>query len=285
MIVVWLNLRWSWLHTVESVGETAWRSDLLCKFAKRVRGCGRVRKQTALFDCAWAAKSGQCACAKSSAPKQSDQNNFGVRQSLSRRQSVNCRFCNTFKMNASKKIAGYMSRRRHDVLEKMLRVNHAGELGADRIYHGQTFVLHNDAKNGPLVQNMWDQEKAHLEEMEYLNLKYRTRKSMLEPFWSIGGFLLGATTATLSPKSAMACTVAVERVITQHYNDQIREIVHEGDQQKLGYVLDKFCKFRDDEQHHHDTARENEGTGQDTQRLNAAVDLVCRASIKIAERV
>ena len=185
------------------------------------------------------------------------------------------------------KTAGYLSRQRHRVLDRMLRVNHAGELGADRIYHGQSFVLNRDAKHAPIVQNMWNQEKAHLEELEYMNLKYRTRKSLLEPFWSIGGFLLGSGTALMSPKAAMACTVAVERVITQHYNDQIREILAEEDGRESKYILEKFSEFRDDEQHHHDTAEQNEGSESDVenQTLIRAVDTVCKISIKIAENV
>lgn len=167
----------------------------------------------------------------------------------------------------------------------MLRVNHAGELGADRIYQGQSFVLNRDAKYGPIIQELWNQEKAHLEELEYMNLKYRTRKSLLEPFWSIGGFLLGSSTAMLGPKAAMACTVAVENVITQHYNDQIRELLTEDNPEETKYILDKFSEFRDDEQHHHDTGLEHEGSSSENKNLNQVVDAVCRISIKIAEKI
>lgn len=183
------------------------------------------------------------------------------------------------------KVAGYLGRHRHQVLDRMLRVNHAGELGADRIYHGQSFVLNKDSKYAPMVQDMWNQEKAHLEELEYMNLKYRTRKSLLEPFWSIGGFILGSTTAMMGPKAAMACTVAVEKVITQHYNDQIREIISEDDVKDSQYILDKFSEFRDDEQHHHDTAlHEQEGTDEHS-GLTRTVDAICKLSIKVAEKV
>ena len=172
----------------------------------------------------------------------------------------------------------------------MLRVDHAGELGADRIYHGQSFVLNKDKKYAPIIQNMWNHEKEHLEEMEYMNLKYRTRKSLLEPFWSIGGFIMGSVTALMSPQAAMTCTVAVEKVITQHYNDQLREIITEGDVVQSQYILDKFSKFRDDEQHHHDTAQEfqNEASSKASDSntiLRQAIDTVCRTSIKIAEKV
>jgi ubiquinone biosynthesis monooxygenase Coq7 len=187
------------------------------------------------------------------------------------------------------RVAGYLARHRQSVIDRMLRVDHAGELGADRIYHGQSFVLNQHPKYAPIIQNMWNQEKEHLEEMEYMNLKYRTRKSLLEPFWSIGGFVLGTVTASMGPKAAMACTVAVENVITQHYNDQIRDILTEGDVKESQYMLDKFSKFRDDEQHHHDTAQELEndeaGAAKANPNLSRVIDVICRASIKIAEKV
>lgn len=188
-------------------------------------------------------------------------------------------------MSSSSKVAGYLARHRQSVLDRMIRVNHAGELGADRIYHGQSFVLNKDPKYAPLIQNMWNQEKAHLEELEYMNLRYRTRRSILEPFWSIGGFLLGAGTAMMGPKAAMTCTMAVENVITKHYNDQIREILAEDGPQESQYILDKFSEFRDDEQHHYDTAEQNEGDSKEYQTLNQAIDAVCKISIKIAEKV
>lgn len=187
-------------------------------------------------------------------------------------------------MSQLTKIAGYFARKRHSALDKIIRVNHSGDLGADRIYHGQNFVLHKDKTCGPMIQEMWNQEKEHLEEMEYMSLKYRTRKSLLEPLWSVGGFILGAGSALLGPKSAMACTMAVENVITQHYNDQIREIIAENGIKDSAYILDKLSKFRDDEQHHHDTAEKLEGSA-DQKDLIKLVDLICKASIKIAGKI
>ena len=196
-------------------------------------------------------------------------------------------------MNGTSRVAGYLARHKHSNLNRMIRVNHAGEMGADRIYHGQSFVLNRDKKYGPIIQHMWNQEKEHLEEMEYMNLRYRTRKSILEPFWSVGGFIMGSVTALMGPKDAMACTVAVENVITQHYNDQIREILSGGNVNESKYILDKFSKFRDDEQNHHDTAQVHE-RGEENSRdeakdsretLSKVIDVVCKTSIKIAEKI
>lgn len=116
------------------------------------------------------------------------------------------------------------SKRPSELLDKFIRVDHAGELGADRIYAGQMAVLGN-SKMGPTIQHvrveylvitslnfspeflfkMWDQEKVHRHEMENLIKKHRVRPTILTPLWNIAGFALGAGTALLGEKAAMAC--------------------------------------------------------------------------------
>ena len=111
----------------------------------------------------------------------------------------------------------------------MVRVDHAGEFGADRIYRGQhdVFSRRGDAKTTELVKHMWDQEKHHLATFEEYMTKYRARPTALLPVWSVAGYVLGAGTALLGKEAAMACTVAVESSITEHYNDQIRELIED----------------------------------------------------------
>ncbi len=103
------------------------------------------------------------------------------------------------------------------MIDRILRVDHAGEFGADRIYAGQMAVL-GKTSVGPVIQEMWDQEKVHLKKMKELIPKYRVRPSILLPIWEVAGFALGAGTALLGKEAAMACTVAVEDVISTHYN-------------------------------------------------------------------
>lgn len=132
------------------------------------------------------------------------------------------------------------------MLDRMIRVDHAGEYGADRIYAGQMFVLGQDKKTGPLIQHMWDQarkysvsftflyvptrsslkqEKDHLEAFEKMMPEYRVRPTILLPIWHLAGFALGAGSALIGGKEgAMAATVAVEAVITEHYNDQVKVV-------------------------------------------------------------
>lgn len=169
--------------------------------------------------------------------------------------------------------------------DRIIRVDHAGELGADRIYWGQMAVLGRDPKVGPIIQKMWDQEKEHLTHFELLNMKHRSARSLLSPIWSLGGFVLGAGSALLGPKSAMACTVAVEKVITEHYNDQIRQLIKD-DPHLHSEMIKTLSKFRDDEEHHHETGLENEAEKAiGYQLFSRAIEGLCRVAIKVAERV
>lgn len=116
------------------------------------------------------------------------------------------------------------SRRPSKLIDEIIRVDHAGELGADRIYAGQVAVL-GDSKIGPTLKHMWEQERKHRQEFERLIGEYRVRPTAMTPIWNIAGFALGAGTALMGEKAAMACTVAVETVIVEHYNDQLRQIM------------------------------------------------------------
>ncbi|XP_064862244.1 5-demethoxyubiquinone hydroxylase, mitochondrial-like isoform X2 [Oncorhynchus nerka] len=112
------------------------------------------------------------------------------------------------------------------LLHSMLRVDHAGEYGANRIYAGQMAVL-GRSQTGPLIQEMWDQEKKHLAKFNEILAENRVRPTLLLPLWNVAGFLLGAGTALLGKEGAMACTVAVEESISEHYNSQIRALMEE----------------------------------------------------------
>lgn len=124
-------------------------------------------------------------------------------------------------------------------IDEIIRVDHAGELGADRIYAGQMAVL-GKGPMGPRIQHMWDQEKVHKEAFEKLIKEYRVRPTIMTPIWNVAGFMLGASTALLGEKAAMACTVAVETVIVEHYNEQLREIMATPN---VDTVITNSCRF------------------------------------------
>lgn len=81
-------------------------------------------------------------------------------------------------------------------IDAIIRVDHAGELGADRIYAGQMAILGNTEK-GPTIKHMWEQEKVHKEKFEELIRKYRVRPTIMTPIWNVAAFALGAGTALL----------------------------------------------------------------------------------------
>src|SRR5579862_1338927 len=107
-------------------------------------------------------------------------------------------------------------------IEAMIRVDHAGEYGAVRIYEGQLAVLkRKGSAKVETIQHMADQEQRHLKTFDRLVNERRVRPTALEPIWRIAGFALGAATAALGEKAAFACTDAVEEVIDEHYAAQI----------------------------------------------------------------
>ncbi|PIO32580.1 hypothetical protein AB205_0133640, partial [Aquarana catesbeiana] len=110
---------------------------------------------------------------------------------------------------------------------------------------------------GPIIQHMWNQEKDHLKKFDELMVANRVRPTILLPFWNVAGFVLGAGTALLGKNGAMACTVAVEETISNHYNNQIRTLM-ESDPEKHKELLQTIKNFRDDEMEHHDTGLEHD---------------------------
>lgn len=122
--------------------------------------------------------------------------------------------------------------RANALTDEIIRVDHAGELGADRIYAGQMAILGNGPM-GKTIGHMWEQEKHHRQQFEQLIQQHRVRPTIMTPIWNVAAFALGAGTALLGEKAAMACTVAVETVIVEHYNDQLRQIMDSPNPDKV----------------------------------------------------
>lgn len=176
-----------------------------------------------------------------------------------------------------------LSSRPSALIDEIIRVDHAGELGADRIYAGQMAVLGN-SKMGGTIQHMWDQEKVHRAKFESLISEYRVRPTVMTPLWNVAGFMLGAGTALMGEKAAMACTVAVETVIVEHYNDQLRQIMDSPKVDKE--LMDVITKFRDEEQEHHDTGIDCGAQQAPFYRaLTEVIKVGCKTAIAISKRI
>lgn len=180
----------------------------------------------------------------------------------------------------ARRLPGDLSRAQE--LARMLRVDHAGEFGATRIYEGQLAVL-GHRPVGKTIRHMAEQEEAHKAAFDELLREHKVRPTVLSPLWSKAGFALGAATALMGERAAMACTVAVEEVIGEHYDNQVKRLreLDEGDEE----LAATLAQFRDDELEHRDTgiAHQAEST-PGYSLLSAAIKRGTRTAIWLAER-
>jgi 3-demethoxyubiquinol 3-hydroxylase len=135
-----------------------------------------------------------------------------------------------------------------EIVRRMIRVDHAGEYGAARIYAGQLAVL-GRSPAAPAIRRMAAQERRHLAAFDRLLAERRVRPTALSPLWHAAGWALGAATAMLGARAAMACTAAVEEVIDGHYRGQIEAL---GSSEPA--LKSSLEEFRANELEHRDTA-------------------------------
>jgi ubiquinone biosynthesis monooxygenase Coq7 len=167
-----------------------------------------------------------------------------------------------------------------ETVEAMIRVDHAGEYGAVRIYAGQLAVL-GETPAGEAIREMADQEARHLETFDRLVAERRVRPTLLAPLWHAAGFALGAGTALLGPKAAMACTQAVEEVIDEHYAAQAARL---GEDEAA--LRDTIEEFRADEIEHRDRAvAEGAEQAPGYELLTGAVKAGSRLAIWLSTRL
>ena len=182
------------------------------------------------------------------------------------------------KTTAENRLPGDLTR--EELIERMIRVDHAGEFGARRIYEGQLAVL-GDTVDGETIRHMKEQEDRHLAAFERLIVERRVRPTALHPLWNIAGFALGAGTALLGPKVAMACTIAVEEVIVEHYARQSEQL---GDDE--ADLRETIEAFRAEELEHRDIAVDHggeEAIGYPV--LRRLIQAGSRTAIWLSERV
>jgi len=169
-----------------------------------------------------------------------------------------------------------------ELVERMIRVDHAGEYGAVRIYEGQLAVLGKSAAAG-VIREMADQERHHLERFETLVREHRVRPTALSLLWHVAGYALGAASALLGERAAMACTVAVEEVIDEHYRSQAENLGDDPEQAPLRKTIEEF---RADELAHRDLALAHDARAAPAHDLlTAGIKLGSRLAIWLSTRI
>ena len=165
-------------------------------------------------------------------------------------------------------------------IERMIRVDHAGEYGAKQIYAGQLAVL-GRSRHAETLRHMQDQEQHHLDTFSRLIAERRVRPTALLPLWRVAGFALGAATAAMGSRAAMACTVAVEETIDAHYARQTAALGE--DEPVLRATIEEF---RAEELEHRDIGLANDAERAPFHRLlSAAIRTGCKAAIRLSENI
>ncbi|MBC9034725.1 demethoxyubiquinone hydroxylase family protein [Sphingomonas sp. JC676] len=170
---------------------------------------------------------------------------------------------------------------RREATDAMVRVDQAGEYGATRIYAGQLAVMGDRTPSARMIAGMANQEERHRAFFDAMIARRGVRPTVLQPFWNVAGFALGAVTAAMGPRAAMACTAAVETEIDRHYRSQL-DLLGDSDPELSKAV----AEFRDEELEHRDTAI---AAGAETTPgyplLSGMIRAGCRVAIALSKRI
>jgi len=184
----------------------------------------------------------------------------------------------TTRRTAEPRLAGDLGP--EETVARIVRVDHAGEYGAKRIYAGQLAVL-GSGEHGPILRHMAEQEEKHLAYFENAIADRGVRPTALLPIWHAAGFALGAATALMGPRAAMACTVAVEEAIDEHYQSQLDTL---GDDEAP--MKEAIAEFREEELEHRDIGLEREAElAPGYEILSQAIKRGSKLAIWLSERI
>ncbi len=170
-----------------------------------------------------------------------------------------------------------MKKKNKTKVEEFIRVDHAGERGAIKIYEGQLLALNTFVKNENLKKTIEKMKKHEKEHLDYFSKEIKKRKikpTKLLPLWDVLSVGLGFSSAIMGKKAAMLCTASVEEVIDKHYQNQINQL---NSNEKV--LKEKIKKFRDDELHHKNIAYEN---GASKEGLYLILDKIIKTGSKVA---
>ena len=177
-----------------------------------------------------------------------------------------------------------MKKTNKKILEEMIRVDHAGERGAIKIYEGQLLALKTIKQDKSLkekIEKMKEHEKEHLEYFEKEIQKRKIKPTYLLPLWDIMGVSLGFGSALLGKKAAMLCTASVEEVIEDHYENQLKNLGNDEMELKA-----KIEKFKGDEINHKNIAYESGATNEGIYSImDKVIKTGSRIAITISEKI
>ena len=170
------------------------------------------------------------------------------------------------------------------MLEEIIRVDHAGERGAIKIYEGQLLALNTFKKNEKLkklIESMKEHEKEHFDYFDKEIQKRNIKPTIFLPLWDLLGVTLGFGTTMLGQKAAMLCTASVEEVICDHYKNQLDKL---GDDEKD--LKKSIKKFREDEDDHKNIAYDKGATKEGLYSiLDKIIQTTSKAAIKVSEKI
>lgn len=163
----------------------------------------------------------------------------------------------------------------------MMRVDQAGEYGATRIYAGQLAVMGDRHPMSRMIAGMAAQEERHRRTFDRMMIERGVRPTILQPFWNVAGYALGAVTAAMGPEAAMACTAAIETEIDKHYAEQRVQLADTDPE-----LSDIIADFQAEEVEHRDSALAHGAEKAMAYPLLAGIiRLGCRAAIKLSARI
>ena len=178
-------------------------------------------------------------------------------------------------------MSGWRPGDRRAATDAMIRVDQAGEYGATRIYAGQLAVMGDRTPAAREISGMARQEERHRAFFDKLIAERGVRPTLLQPFWNVAGFALGAVTAAIGPEAAMACTAAVETEIDKHYSEQLQQL---GDSDPE--LAAAIAEFQAEEVEHRETALAHGAEAAPAYPLlSALIRMGCRVAIEAAKRV
>ncbi|PVU96866.1 hypothetical protein BB559_002239 [Furculomyces boomerangus] len=189
------------------------------------------------------------------------------------------RYTETRKYSTETTKSRELNNEEYKILDRIIRVDQAGETAAIWIYKGQKAILGGDKRLEKMLEHMKEQEQVHLNSFDKKITEFKARPTILQPVAAAGGFALGVVSAMLGEKTAMACTEAVETVIGGHYNDQLRELIQLEKSEQLDKLMEDIKLFRDQELEHLDTAVQS---GAHQSFVYGAVSNIVKGGCKVA---